>query len=173
MLICQYWYQHHYKPCPLFLQGRNTMQQEHAGSVWGLHAPAWDKPYGQTLLCPPAIFTDAKRLLVHGESNHRKSRLLGAGSWMTPRRVWTHLSISIGFPQVWALLSQVYQSNQWDFDGWGFVSPFLQPPICKMQIHRSFVALNVVCEMIPVLRAEEPERQLMILHSAESLDCLY
>lgn len=93
---------------------------------------------------------------------------------MTPRRVWTHLSVGIGFLQVWALLSQVYQSNQWDFDDWGFMSPFLQPLICKMQIHRGFVTLKyLVCKMLPVLRAEEPERQLMILYSAESLDCLY
>lgn len=146
------------------------MQWEHTGSVWGLRSPGWEETYGQTLLCLPAIFTEAKRLLLPGE-NHRKSRLLGAGIWMTPRRVWTHLSTGIGFLQVWALLSQVYQSSQWDFDGWGFVSLFLHSPICKMQIHRGFVTLKyIVCKTLPVLRAG---RQLMILHSAESLDCLY
>ena len=89
-------------------------------------------------------------------------------SWAPPF-LWHRLSATL------ASLSQVCQCNQCAFDSCGFISPFLQPSICKMQIHRGFVMLNYinVCKALLLLSAEEPERYLMILHSAESLDCLY
>lgn len=94
---------------------------------------------------------------------------------MSPRRAGLPISFGIGFLQVWVSLSQVYQCNQWAFSSCGFMSPFLQTFICKVQIHRGFVVLKYsnVCKALLLSSAEEPERQLMILPSAESLDCLY
>lgn len=55
------------------------------------------------------------------------------------------------------------------------MSPFLKPSICKMQIHIEFLTLKYIniFKALLLSSTEEPERQLMILHSAESLDRLY
>lgn len=91
-------------------------------------------------------------------------------SWAPPF-LWHQLSATLGL----AVTSLPVQSVEWAFDSCGFISPFLQASICKMQIHRGFVMLNYinVCKALLLLSAEEPERHLMILHSSESLDCLY
>lgn len=158
---------------PSATSSRNTVQQSMLG-VWGLHPPGWEGTYGLTVLCPSAIFTEAVRILLNGESNYRKRRLLWVKTWMSPRRAGLHPSSETGFLQLWALLSQAYQCNLLAFSYCGFTSLLLQPSICKMQIHIEFLTLKhiTVFKALLLSSAEEPERQLMILHSAESLDCL-
>jgi len=95
----------------------------------GLTSSWLSRDCGLTLLCPPAIFTEAAKLLANDESNCRRNRLLWVQSRMSPRRAGLHLYFGIGFLQAWALLSQVYQGNQWAFGSYGFMSPFSQPPV--------------------------------------------